>query len=178
MFWASCAVYALSTVDLPALAVPSCSYCLLLLSELHESRILAGLSKWRQKQRAAAQECARVSRPRYAASDFVFGISWIAEPVGEVAPPPDWIPGPLEPLKLKPDALAVLGAGPPSARLPLGWRRVTSRPDVKSKSTLLLKLHPQRRMTQIESVCANTHPQSPLTHPYTHGDTKRLTSRR
>ncbi|CDI85980.1 FAD-depdendent monooxygenase, putative [Eimeria praecox] len=126
------AAYALSTVDLPALAVPSCSYCLLLLSESHEGRLIAALSKWKQNHRAAVPSGAPVSPPHYTAADFVFGITWTAGIVAKTAPRPDWAPGPLEPLALKPDALAVLGAGPPQARLPLGWRRVTSPPDVKS----------------------------------------------
>lgn len=129
-------------MDLPALAVPSCSYCFLLLSEAHESRLFAALSKWRQKHRAAAPASA-LPPPRYTAADFVFGITWTSEFVAKTASPPGWAPGPLEPLKLKQDTLAVLGAGPPKARLPFGWRHVTSPPDVKSKNAQHFKSHQQ-----------------------------------
>ncbi|CDJ46314.1 FAD-depdendent monooxygenase, putative [Eimeria brunetti] len=123
--------YDLSTVDLPALAVPSCCYCFLLLSEAHERRLFAVLSKWRQNQRGATPPGAPVPPPRYTAADFVFGTTWTTDTFVKTASPPIWAPGPLEPFKLKPDALAMLGAGSPKARLPFGWRRVTSPPEVK-----------------------------------------------
>ncbi|CDJ44552.1 hypothetical protein ETH_00036245, partial [Eimeria tenella] len=59
--------YCLSTVDLPALASPLCSYCFLLLSESFEPRLLAMLSKWKETQRAFAAAATAAAAPSAAA---------------------------------------------------------------------------------------------------------------
>ncbi|XP_026193191.1 uncharacterized protein LOC34618780 [Cyclospora cayetanensis] len=131
--------YYLSTVDLPALAVPACSYCLLLLSEAHEDCLVAALQKWRDAKRATFDAIKpAAARRRYTPADFVFGVTWTAENgSSNTCPPPVDFPPPEEPFKLRSSALAVLGCGPPGSRTRSGWKRVTSSSDIRSKVVAL-----------------------------------------
>lgn len=125
--------FSLSTVELPALSLPMCSYCLLLLSKPDEHMLVTGLQSWKDHKRAAANSTAK-----YTAAEFVFGVTWgvteTSDASGGTVPTLESSSSPCqEAIRLPPESLVLLGRGAPSSRKAAEWREVTNSYEIQSR---------------------------------------------